>query len=165
MEAGKLAEPVSLPFELSLRIRHPSIDPAEVSRVLRMEAKYSFRAGEPRRWRGEKTSVHSESYWLGTVDPNYSPAGAWFASFSRLEAIAREQGRALTRNLGWALSLSARVFLRAKTLFERIRMEGGEVCLLVTLSATAIESFSLTPDVSRIFGDLGITLEFDLTGD
>ena len=165
MEARKLSRPQPLPFELSLRIRHPSMDPAELSRELALEADHSFRAGEPRRSRSDATSVHGESYWLGTLDPGSWPADAWFSGFSKLDLAVKGLRKAVTRNLGLALSLTARRFLRAKELFERIRLEGGQVCLLVALSPTAVESFSVTPEVSRIFSDLGITLEFDLTSE
>ena len=166
MEARKLARPQPLPFELSLRIRHPSMDPAEVSRELGLEAEHSFRVGDPRRERGDATSpVHSESYWLGTMDPASWPADAWFSGLSKLDLAVKGLRKTVTRNLGLALSLSARRFLRAKGLFERIRLEGGQACLLVAFSPPAVESFSLTPELSRMFSDLGITLEFDLTSD
>lgn len=157
MEARKLSQPQPLPFELSLRIRHPSIDPAELSRGLAMEAKHSFRAGEPRRSRGDPASVHGESYWLGALDLSSWPADAWFA--------AEKVHKAFTQNLGWALALSAKRLLHVKALFERIRLEGGEVCLLVALAPAAVKSFGLAPEVSRVFSDLGIALEFDLTSE
>jgi hypothetical protein len=50
-------------------------------------------------------------------------------------------------------------------LFERIRLEGGQVCLLVSLSPVAVDSFSVAPEVSQIFGELGITIEFEMTSD
>jgi hypothetical protein len=36
------------PFQLSLHVRHPSVDPEEISRELGLEATESFRAGGPR---------------------------------------------------------------------------------------------------------------------
>jgi hypothetical protein len=166
MEASKLTNPQLPPFELSLRIRHPSVDPAELSRALALDAQHSFRAGEPRRSRGDATSasVYGESYWLGTLDPTSWPADARFSGHADLDFAAKELRKSATRSLGWALSFSARRFLRAKALFERIRSEGGQVSVLVALSP-ALESFSLPPEVSRIFSELGITLEFDLTND
>ena len=47
MEARRASQP-SYPFQLSLRIRHPSIDPASISRELQIEPEHSFRAGDPR---------------------------------------------------------------------------------------------------------------------
>jgi hypothetical protein len=60
------------------------------------------------------------------------------------------------------------VALRSKShgvLLHRIRSEGGEIGLLVTLSPEEVSSFNLVPEVSRICGELGITLEFDMTND
>lgn len=165
MEARELARMQPSPFELSLRIRHPAMDPAELSRELALKADHSFRAGESRRSPSDAASVHAESYWLGTLDPASWPADAWFSGFSKLDIAVKGLRKAVTGNLGWALSLSARRLLRAKALFERIRLEGGQVCLLVALSPPAVASFSLPPEASRIFSDLGITLDFDLTSD
>jgi hypothetical protein len=165
MEAIKPSKPEPLAFELSLRIRHPSIDPAELSRELGLDAQHSFRAGDRRQLRGEATSaVHSESYWLGTLDPTSAPVDAWFSQKRDLEVAVRQAQRAVTRNLGWALELAARRLLRAKALFERLRSSHGEVSLLVGVSPAAVESFSVAPGVSRVFSDLGITIEFDLSG-
>jgi hypothetical protein len=166
MEAKKLTSAQLPPFELSLRVRHPSMDPAEVSRELALEAEHSFRAGEPRRSRSETTavSVYGESYWLATLDPTSWPAEAWFSGYTDLDLAVREIRASTSRSLGWALSLSARRLLRARALFERIRQEGGQVSLLVGLSPE-LESFTVPPDVSRMFSDLGVTLEFDLSSD
>lgn len=48
MAAPKLATRQPLPFQLSLRIRHPSIDPEEISKGLGIEPEHTFRAGQPR---------------------------------------------------------------------------------------------------------------------
>ena len=143
MEARQLSKPEPLPFELALRIRHPSIDPAELSQELRLEAKHSFRAGDPRRLRGETTAaVHGESYWLGTLNPTSWPADAWLAGKSDLQVAVQKVRRTVTRNLGWALALTARRLLRAKARIERIRLSNGEVSLLIALSPSAVEGFS-----------------------
>ena len=67
MEARRASQP-SYPFQLSLRIRHPSIDPASISHELQIEPEHSFRAGDPRESRSAVTSVHADSYWLATLD-------------------------------------------------------------------------------------------------
>jgi hypothetical protein len=66
MEARKLSKSDSQPFQLYLRIRHPSMDPAALSRDFKIEAEHAYRAGDPRpKTRSGTTprSVHSESYW------------------------------------------------------------------------------------------------------
>ncbi len=68
MEVRKVRETEPEPFQLSLRIRHPSLDPEELSRELNIEAAHCFRAGDPRASRSGIASVHPESYWLGALN-------------------------------------------------------------------------------------------------
>jgi hypothetical protein len=168
VEARKLSKSEPLPFELSLRIRHPSIDPSDLSRQIGIEATHSFRAGEPRQSRSHATSasVYGESYWLGILDPTSWPAATGSSGFTGLELANKELEQAVTRSPGWALSVTARRLFRSNAaLLERIRQEGGQVSLLVALSADTVDGFSLTPEISRIFSDLGITIEFEITSD
>jgi hypothetical protein len=83
-----------------------------------------------------------------------------------LAVADKHMSAAVTTNLGLALSLCA---LRFRTmhgaLLRQIRSEGGQVSLLVALSAAAVSSFSIAPEVSRSFSDLGITIEFEMTND
>jgi hypothetical protein len=44
-------------------------------------------------------------------------------------------------------------------------MEGGQASLLVSLSPVAVDSFSVSAEVSQIFGELGITIEFEMASD
>jgi hypothetical protein len=168
MAATKLATLQPLPFQLSLRIKHPSIDPAEISKELGIEPEHSFRAGQPRHSKSGLgiAAVHTESYWLARLS-----SASWFGSvpFEPLPNVPISQSiidAAVTRNLGWALGLCAMRFNKAHTsLLQTIRAEGGEISLLVTISPTAMNSFSLPPQVSRMFGERGITLEFEITND
>ncbi|HXW73946.1 MAG TPA: hypothetical protein VEK10_03945 [Steroidobacteraceae bacterium] len=163
MEARKLSHPRASPFQLSLRVRHPSLDPAEISRQLGTKAEYSFRAGDPRPSRSglAPASVHAESYWLGALNPAEWPADPAVTDDPLLK-IARERLPALSRSLGWALSVCAlRFFSVHAPLLRRIRAEGGQASVLITMSTTDANSFSLAPEVSRIFSELGIALEFE----
>ena len=54
MAATKLATFQSLPFQLSLRIKHPSMDPANISKELGIEPEHSFRAGQSRRFENRR---------------------------------------------------------------------------------------------------------------
>ena len=65
-------------------------------------------------------------------------------------------------SFGWALSLCATwVFHSHAEFLRRIRSDGGQISLLVALSTGEVGSFSLSPDASRAFGELGITVEFE----
>jgi hypothetical protein len=163
MEATKLRQPESEPFQLSLRVRHPSLDPAELSRELDIEATHCFRAGEPRASRSGIASVHPESYWLGALNTANWPVDLAFPGVRHLMAAQERIGTVATRTLGWALSLSTRFFNAHAGTLRRIGAEGGQVSLLITAPASAVSGFSLAPGVSHVFSDLGVTLEFEFT--
>jgi hypothetical protein len=167
MEATKRAKPQPVPFQLSLRIRHPSMDPEAISRELRITPDHSFQAGQPRQLRSSvAAAVHTQSYWLAALNP-----AAWLENLSfpdspSFATAQKHMDATVARNLTWALSLcTVHLSKLHGALLQKIRSEGGEISLLVTLSPTAASSFNLAPEVSRICGELGITLEFEMTND
>jgi hypothetical protein len=167
MEAQKISTATPQGYQLSLRIRHPSMDPADISRALNIEAEHSFRAGDPRPSRSGivPASVYTESYWIGILPP---PALATNISFTgdRRSQLAQERLTAESRTLTWAISLSTtRVLCKHAEFLRRIRSEGGQVSLLVSISEGAISSFMVPPEASQAFGDWGITIEFELSAD
>jgi hypothetical protein len=124
MEARRAAPQPSYPFQLSLRIRHPSIDPEEISQRLGIDAEHSFRAGEPRdAGRSTVAPVHAESYWLATIDPGALLMGTAFDP-----AISPQ-----THAIAFSLLDSALVVLigsmlrRHADFFRQMQSEGGEV--------------------------------------
>lgn len=162
MEARDLSREHSPPFQISLRIRHPSIDPATISRELRLEAEYSFKAGEPRESGSGNaaTARHSESYWLGSL----SAITSSLSGFSGTRAnIARERMQAATvESLTLALDALVVGFMRTHGEFiRRIQSEEGQVSLLVELSTRALSGFALSPQFSKTISDLGVAIEFD----
>lgn len=167
MEAMRISKTGSDPFSLSLRIRHPSLDPDDISREFGMEPQHCFRAGDPRPSRSNLAppTAYAESYWLGVLDPGEWPAPLAFPEDPRLELARERLGVVATTNLGWALSLSTRFFGAHATMLRRIRTEGGQVTLLATVPTNEVTGFNLTPEVSRVFGDLGIAIEFEFTND
>jgi hypothetical protein len=168
MAAPKLATLQPIPFQLSLRIKHPSMDPAVISKELGIEPEHSFRAGQPRSSKSgvAPAAVHHESYWLAALNPT-----TWFGNPSFTEPLnlgvtQKHIDAAVARNLTWALSLCvARLSKLPGSPLHKIRSDGGEISLLVTLSPTAVSSFTVSPEVSRILGELGVRLEFELASD
>ncbi|HTY50623.1 MAG TPA: RNA polymerase sigma factor region1.1 domain-containing protein [Steroidobacteraceae bacterium] len=71
MQAPRPSTPKAPAFQFSLHVRHPSIDPAEISHELQLVALESFQAGQPRASRSgvAVTAVHSETYWVAVIDP------------------------------------------------------------------------------------------------
>jgi len=159
MEARTASQP-SYPFQLSLRIRHPSIDPAAISRALQIEPEHSFRAGEPRESARNTavTPVHGESYWLATLDPAALLLG------TALAPDISPQTHAITFSvLDSALTvLITSVLRRHAEFFRRMESEGGEVRLIVSVSARKTRGFTLTPHLSRALSELRIPVDFEL---
>jgi hypothetical protein len=159
MEARTASQP-SYPFQLSLRIRHPSIDPAAISRALQIEPEHSFRAGDPRESARNTavTPVHGESYWLATLDPAALLLG------TALAPDISPQTHAITFSvLDSALTvLITSVLRRHAEFFRRMESEGGEVRLIVSVSARKTRGFTLTPHLSRALSELRIPVDFEL---
>lgn len=163
MEARKLSEAPAPAFGLSLRIRHPSIDPAQISQELQLEPEHCFRAGEPRTSSSglKATALHAESYWLGALDPS-APLGGLLshlptAGAESLRSRAREPIGLDGALMLWVTYLSR----RHAALFQRITAEGGQVGLLIEVAPDGARSFSLPPAISRALSELGIALEFE----
>lgn len=167
MEAGQLAPVTDRAFEVALRIRHPSLDPAEISRELKLEADHTFRAGEPRRSASglAPAAVHAESYWFGTLNPALWPSDAAFTGQPASDRPRRNTGATAADGLDLALPACCNRFLgRHAAFLKRLRAEGGQVALLVSLTAR-VRAFSITPELGRSLSQLGIRLEFELAGE
>src|SRR5712671_4296339 len=61
MKSNTLRKVAAPRFQLLLRIKHPSMDPAEITRALRLEPEHAASAGDSVSTAG-KRCVHSESY-------------------------------------------------------------------------------------------------------
>ena len=159
MEARRASQP-SYPFQLSLRVRHPSIDPAEISRELQLEPEHSFRAGDLRDSTRSVavTPAHVESYWLATLDPSSLLAGTALAP----EVSPQIQAIALAAVDSALHILITSVLRRHAEFFRRIESEGGEVRLIVALSARKTRGFTLTPHLSKALSELRIPVDFEL---
>ena len=158
MEARRASQP-SYPFQLSLRIRHPSIDPASISQELQIEPEHSFRAGDPRESRSVAvTSVHVDSYWLATLDLSAlllgTPETALVAGHTHAIAFSA---------LDTVLTiLVSSVLRRHAQFFHRMQSEGGEVRLIVAISARKSRGFTLTPQLSKALSELRVPVDFEL---
>jgi hypothetical protein len=78
-----LKQPAAAPaFCLSLHIRHPSLDPQEISRELQLTPEDAFGAGEPRRARTYLgAGVHGETYWAARLDPVFWRKSGYLRTF------------------------------------------------------------------------------------
>jgi hypothetical protein len=69
MELGQLSEESATPIQLSLRVRHPSIAPDEITTALGVSPEHCFRAGDSRAGhaQGRGSARHAQTYWLAIV--------------------------------------------------------------------------------------------------
>jgi hypothetical protein len=158
----------SRPFEFSLRIRHPDMDPVEISRTLGLEPVHAFKAGERRAPRSNLSAplVYSESYWLATLEAlsvtaaqtaQTAPTGS---PLSRVEA-AFDQERSQVGTLDLALNVVLMGFARRHEPFlRRVQLEGGQVTLLIAVTS-AVRGFTITSEMSRMLEKTGIAVEFE----
>jgi hypothetical protein len=56
-------------FTMSLRIRHPSVDPAQITRMLGIDPQHTWRAGDVRRDSagGALGGEYRETFWMGRL--------------------------------------------------------------------------------------------------
>jgi hypothetical protein len=137
------------PVELSLRIRHPDIDPAEISAGVGLEPEHCFRAGEPRKTRGQDHAAgkHTQTYWLAAIDPD-----AWDEPIG--ESLP-------ARNLEGMLFYVLLRLNTQHTFLQRIQSEGGDVALLVVIDRKSAADFALPVTLARLLVQLGVSIEFN----
>jgi Domain of unknown function (DUF4279) len=131
-------------FSVSLRIRHPSIDPETITRELGLIPEHSWRAGDGRP--GEPASrAYRESYWLGRLrSVPYSEAWGPDALVATLE-------------------IQSLLLKRRKKLWERIR-DGGQADFLVSICGRDLPSIDLTPKTIAFLDGIGLSISFEAEG-
>jgi hypothetical protein len=132
-------------FTMSLAIRHPHIDPAEITRNLNIEAQHMWRAGEPRRDAagGEIEGSYRESYWMGRL-------------MSRPELASDQVG---------VESEILRILAQLRRSFDflqRLNREGGVAELHVSIFAREEFRLEFLPESLSMLGRLGLTVALEL---
>ena len=132
-------------FTLSLRLRHPVIDPSAITQTLGIEPQHTWKAGDPRRdpAGGALQGVYRESYWMGRLvdEPQLSSARV------SVESV-------LLQNL---------VHLRRSYAFlEQFRAEGGVAELYVSLYAREAFRLELSDESLGLLGRLGLAVALDV---
>jgi hypothetical protein len=151
-------------FTAALRIRHPSIDPDEISARLGLKPLHCWRAGDPRNaGSGEPgKSSRTETYWVGLLPASPIP----------METLAAPYG---TRLGAWPLSI--RVALRSpeflmfvpilnmwrdRIFWKGFAQEGGSIELLINVERDDGFRLDLRPNLLSMLVELGIGLSFSV---
>jgi len=140
-----------------LRVRHPSIDPGEITRELGLEPAHAWAAGSPRGESAAARGAHVQSYWFAPLGESvWQRATAGHADSGPL-------GRAWAPPLEAFLLSQIRLLAPHRGFFARLSTEGGSCELAVTLSARERFSVELPPGLLRSLAELNIAFTLDVS--
>jgi hypothetical protein len=132
-------------FTMSLRVRHPHLEPAEITRAVGIEPQHTWRAGDSRRDpTGEVLEgCYRETYWLARLMSEPALASAHVGVESEI-----------TRSLAQ---------LRKSFAFlQTLKAEGGSVELLVSVFAREAFRIELLSESLELLGRLGVTVALEV---
>ena len=132
-------------FTVSLRIRHPTIDPAKITATLALQPQHIWQAGQPRCDPAgtELGGTHHDSYWMARLmdEPQLSSNGL------SVEGVIL---KTLTH------------LRRAQSFFEQLNAEGGVAELLVSLYAREDFRLELASDSLTLLGRMHLAIAMDI---
>jgi Domain of unknown function (DUF4279) len=132
-------------FTVSLRIRHPTMDPATIGDTLGIEPQHTWRAGEPRCDPAgvELGGAHHDSYWMGRLmdEPQLSS-----------DSVSVE--RVILKTLSQ--------LRRAQSFLEQLSAEGGVAELLVSLYARDDFRLEFPSDSLTLLGRMHLAIALDV---
>jgi hypothetical protein len=152
---------------VSLRIRHPSCDPNQITNGLGLTPDHAWACGEPRRTESGLPlgGIRHDSYWTATL-PGVSisqwrtPERQSSPDAAMLAAAATGDLPGAMAQLQMQLQIMAQI-RRHRAFIERLITEGGEVTFVVEMASDSGLSFQLDPALMKQLGALGVRLEFE----
>jgi len=132
-------------FTVSLRIRHPTIDPATITATLGIQPQHAWKAGEPRcdPTGAQLGGAHHDSYWLARL----------------MDEPQRSSGDVSAE----AMILKTLTLLRREQAFlDRLSAEGGVAELLVSLHARTDFRLDLPSDSLTLLGRLHLAVALEV---
>jgi hypothetical protein len=176
MQARKVSEPAATPIQLSLRIRHPDIDPQDISTTLGLTPEHCFKAGDSRSARAgsRTTGHHTQTYWLAPVTPEAVPDPLEPTFLAAIAARNLESNVAVTAQDLQEATAKVRFHsvetlllyflqrLAAKQPFlQKIQADGGDIALIMVIDRESAGDFTLPVALARLLVQLGISIEFN----
>lgn len=128
-------------FTVMLRVRHPNIDPAEITQTLGLVPQHSWRAGEARRTAQGALleGVYRESFWTG--------------EFQELES-----GLKGVREIEAVLMAAVVQLRRSQAFLSRLQSETGTVELSVEIIGSRDFTLTLSPQLLTLLARAGVAL-------
>ncbi len=132
-------------FTISLRMRHPRIDPATITHTLGIQPQHTWQAGTPRLGpAGESLEgLYRESYWMARLMENPQLSSAQVS----VEGVLLETLAHLRRS---------------QSFLERLQAEGGIAELYVSLFARTDFTLELSASTLGLLGRLGLAVALDI---
>ena len=138
-----------------LRIRHPSIDPDEVTTTLGLDPVHAWAAGSAREAAigGGSRGQHPDTYWLAPLGD-----GDWQRPHAGSSADASRTFWPPSRSLPLEAFLlgQTRQLVAHKAFFARLKAEGATCELAVTLNADERWGLDLPPALLRSLAELNV---------
>ena len=127
-------------FSLAIRIRHPAIDPAEITSVLGREPDYCYKVGESRKTPkgNELEGKNKESFWYCDVEVGNS------------------------ENLVTIIKSTNQMFIGHERFIAKLLQSGGVVEYFIGVFVDNNTGFTLERDLLEECANLNINLAFDI---
>jgi len=132
-------------FTMSLGVRHPDIDPAQITRALGLQPGHVWRKGEERldQAGGVLGGSHRASYWFCEVAPRPKFPGERVGMENELSRVLDM----LRRSIGF---------------MQDLQHGGGATELSVTIYARGDFRIELLPEEAALLGRLGVAMTIEI---
>ena len=159
MTASARQSAASTPARIHLRIKHPKLDPDDITKVLSITPEHTLAAG-----RGGSSTLHADCYWIAPLH---------FAMLEEPFLGSAPPGRVRDPSLAQVttlqmmphegiVALALRQLQSQQQFFQRVQEEGGAATLLITTEKPG--SMTIQPALARKLAEMGLTLELDWSG-
>lgn len=130
-------------FTISLRIRHPEIDPNRITEALSLQPQHSWKAGASRQTSTGGAGEHRDSYWMAKLmeEPQLTTSQISFES---------------------VLVQTITQLRRAQAFLEQLRAEGALSEISISLFARKDFRLELSPDTMTLMGRMGLAVAFEV---
>jgi hypothetical protein len=143
------------PTRIHLRVKHPQLDPSEITRTLSIAPEHTLEAK-----RGAAASA-AESYWIAPLAFSSFEAPGLEMDDSANDEPASRFKLSTMQVMGdeAVVGLAVRRLQPHQKFFQRVTDEGGTATLLLNVNKTG--AMTIPPALSRKLADLGLALELD----
>ena len=150
-----------LPARIHLRIKHPQLDPNEITKQLSIEPEHTLSPGRT----GGSPALHAECYWIAPI--HFAMIEEPLLEGLRTPQKLKESSLAQVSTLQMMphesiVGLAVRQLNQHQSFFQRVLEEGGTATLLITTEKPG--SVTIHPSLARKLADLGLALELDWSG-